>query len=345
VSRSDTSWLPAVLFVFPAFISFNETPVVPQSNLLDSVADDALGNGRSLLPAQRGTKIEQFMKLIRFGELGKEKPGLLMNDGTRLDTSASGLDYNEDFFGGNGIDRLRRWAEENSAALPRVEPSVRLGAAICRPSKIVCIGLNYKDHAAEAGLAIPTEPVIFFKSTSSLVGPNDRVVIPKGATKLDWEVELAFVIGKEARYVAKQNALNHVAGYVLHNDYSERAFQLERGGQWVKGKSADTFAPLGPFLATCDEIPDPGHLSLWLKVNGATRQKSNTEQMIFGVAEILSYVSQFMTLIPGDVISTGTPAGVGLGLTPPQYLKAGDSVALGIKGLGESQQMVVAYEE
>ena len=285
------------------------------------------------------------MKLIRFGERGKEKPGVLLDDGARVDVSAVVTDYNEEFLGTDGLEKLRRWVDQNAGGLPRVAPSERLGAPICRPSKIVCIGLNYRDHAAETGQEVPREPVIFFKATSSLVGPNDNVVIPKSATKLDWEVELAFVIGKEARYVAKQNALDHVAGYALHNDYSERAFQLERGGQWVKGKSADTFAPLGPFLATRDEIPDSGHLSLWLTVNGATRQKSNTEQMVFGVADLVSYVSQFMTLLPGDVISTGTPSGVGLGMKPPVYLKPGDVVALGIQGLGESQQEVMAYQE
>jgi 2-keto-4-pentenoate hydratase/2-oxohepta-3-ene-1,7-dioic acid hydratase in catechol pathway len=219
-----------------------------------------------------------------------------------------------------------------------------LGAAICRPSKIVCIGLNYKDHAAETRQPIPKEPVIFFKSTSSLVGPNDPVMMPKGGAKLDWEVELAFVIGKEARYVEKRDALDHIGGYILHNDYSERAFQMERGGQWVKGKSSDTFAPLGPFLATRDEIPDPGRLKIWLNVNGTMRQNSSTELMIFGVAELLSYVSQFMTLLPGDVVSTGTPAGVALGMNPPPYLKPGDIVSLGIECLGESQQEVVAYK-
>jgi 2-keto-4-pentenoate hydratase/2-oxohepta-3-ene-1,7-dioic acid hydratase in catechol pathway len=285
------------------------------------------------------------MKLIRFGERGKEKPGLLLEDGSRADVSAAITDYDEEFFATDGLERLRGWMEKNSRNLCRVQSSVRLGAPICRPSKIVCIGLNYRDHAAETGQEVPKEPVIFFKASSSLAGPNDKVVIPKGSTKLDWEVELAFVIGKEARYVAKHNALDHVAGYVLHNDYSERAFQLERGGQWVKGKSADTFAPLGPFLATPDEIPDPGHLGLWLTVNGATRQKSNTEQMVFGVADLVSYVSQFMTLLPGDVVSTGTPPGVGLGMKPPAYLKAGDVVALGIQGLGESRQEVVAYRE
>jgi 2,4-didehydro-3-deoxy-L-rhamnonate hydrolase len=285
------------------------------------------------------------MKLTRFGDRGEEKPGLLLKDGTRVDVSAAVTDYNEEFFGTDGLERLRRWVENNSGNLRRVDSSVRLGAPICRPSKIVCIGLNYRDHAAETGQEVPREPVIFFKATSSLSGPNDEVVIPLGSTKLDWEVELAFVIGREARYVAKRDALDHVAGYVLHNDYSERAFQLERGGQWVKGKSADTFAPLGPFLATRDEIPDPGHLDLWLTVNGTTRQKSNTEQMVFGVSDLVSYVSQFMTLLPGDVISTGTPPGVGLGMNPPAYLKPGDVVALGIQGLGESRQEVVVYQE
>ncbi|MFY9803143.1 MAG: fumarylacetoacetate hydrolase family protein [Candidatus Acidiferrales bacterium] len=283
------------------------------------------------------------MKLIRFGEHGKEKPGLLLKDGTRVDVSDAGIDYDEKFFGTGGLESLRQWAERNGGNLRRVEPSARMGPPICRPSKIVCIGLNYRDHAAETGQEVPAEPVIFFKASSSLSGPNDAVVIPKGATKLDWEVELAFVIGKQARYVAKRDALDHIAGYVLHNDYSERAFQLERGGQWVKGKSADTFAPLGPFLATRDEVPDPGHLNLWLTVNGSTRQKSNTAQMVFDVADLVSYVSQFMTLLPGDVISTGTPPGVGLGMNPPVYLKAGDVVALGIEDLGESQQKIVAY--
>jgi 2-keto-4-pentenoate hydratase/2-oxohepta-3-ene-1,7-dioic acid hydratase in catechol pathway len=285
------------------------------------------------------------MKLIRFGDRGKEKPGLLLEDGTRVDVSAAVTDYNEEFFATDGLERLRLWVEKNVGALPRVESLERLGASVCRPSKIVCIGLNYRDHAAETGQEVPKEPVIFFKASSSLAGPNDKVVIPKGSTKLDWEVELAFVIGKEARYVQQRNALDHVAGYVLHNDYSERAFQLERGGQWVKGKSADTFAPLGPFLATRDEIPDPGHLDLWLKVNGQLRQKSNTEQMVFGVADLVTYVSQFMTLVPGDVISTGTPPGVALGMKPPVYLQPGDVVALGIQNLGESRQEVVACQE
>ena len=283
------------------------------------------------------------MKLIRHGELGKERPGTLLGDGTRLDVSGFGADYDEAFFRGGGLEALAAWMKNNAASAPRVSPSMRLGSAVCRPSKIVCIGLNFRDHAAETGAQIPKEPVIFFKSTTALVGPNDNLVIPKNATQVDWEVELAVVIKKQALYVPKDEALDFVAGYVLHNDYSERAFQKDRGGQWVKGKSADTFAPLGPFLATRDEIPGPGNLKMWLKVNGQTRQNSSTANMIFDVATLVSYVTEFMTLLPGDVISTGTPAGVGLGMKPPQYLRAGDVVELGIEGLGESRQQVVNY--
>jgi 2,4-didehydro-3-deoxy-L-rhamnonate hydrolase len=283
------------------------------------------------------------MKLIRYGEPGKEKPGVLFSDGARVDVSGFGADYDEAFFGSGGLDTLAAWLKNNAASTPRVAASVRLGPAVCRPSKIVCIGLNFRDHAAETGAQIPKEPVIFFKSTTALVGPNDSLVIPRNATKVDWEVELAVVIGKQALYVPKDKALDFVAGYVLHNDYSERSFQKDRGGQWVKGKSADTFAPLGPFLATPDEIPDPGNLKMWLKVNGETRQNSSTANMIFDVATLVSYVTEFMTLLPGDVISTGTPAGVGLGMKPPQYLQAGDLVELGIEGLGESRQQVVNY--
>jgi 2,4-diketo-3-deoxy-L-fuconate hydrolase len=285
------------------------------------------------------------MKLIRFGEPGKERPGLLLNDGTFIDTSGfrpTGVfDYDEEFFAGDGLAQLREWTHHRRHTAARVSPSVRLGPPIDRPSKIVCIGLNFRDHAAESKMGLPKEPVIFFKSTTSLVGPNDPVVIPRGATKVDWEVEVAVVIGKKALYVSREDALDFVAGYVLHNDYSERSFQLERGGQWVKGKSADTFAPLGPFLATPDEIADVGRLAMWLKVNGETRQNSSTANMIFDVATLVGYVSQFMTLLPGDVISTGTPAGVGLGINPPRYLKAGDAVELGVEGLGESRQQVV----
>jgi len=281
------------------------------------------------------------MKLIRFGEPGREKPGLQLEDGTRVDASAIGSDYDEAFFGGNGLARLREWSAANAARAPRVAPGTRLGPPVARPSKIVCIGLNYRDHAAETGGQIPKEPVIFFKATSSLVGPDDDMVTPRGAEKVDWEVELAIVIGARASYVTKEDAARHIAGYALHNDYSERSFQLEHGGQWSKGKSADTFAPLGPFLATADEIKDPQALPMWLTVNGESRQKSSTANMIFDVPTLVSYLSQFMSLLPGDVISTGTPAGVGLGIKPePVYLKVGDVVELGIDGLGRSRQKV-----
>ena len=284
------------------------------------------------------------MKLIRFGEPGSEKPGLLMSDGVRLNVTGFVRDYDEDFFASDGIARLAEWTEKKNASVPRVPPRARLGPPIARPSKIICIGLNYRDHAAETGNPIPPEPVIFFKATSSLVGPFDPLVIPKNSTKVDWEVELAVVIGTAARYVPKKKAMDFVAGYALHNDYSERAFQLERGGQWVKGKSADTFAPLGPFLATRDEIPKPGKLSMWLKVNGEFRQKSTTANMIFDVPTLVSYLSEFMTLLPGDVISTGTPAGVGMGMKPPVYVKPGDVIELGIEGLGESRQQAIDWQ-
>jgi len=284
------------------------------------------------------------LKLIRFGLPGKEKPGVLLNDGTRVDVSGFGADYDETFFGSNGLDALSRWQEQNIDRAPRVDPSIRLGSPVCRPSKIICIGANFREHVIESGMQIPAEPIIFFKSTTSLVGPNDDLLIPRNAFKVDWEVELAIIIGRETRYVQKEDALDYIAGYALHNDYSERSFQLERGGQWVKGKSADTFAPLGPFLATRSEIPDPGKLDMWLKVNGEVRQHSTTADMIFDIPTIVSYVSEFMTLLPGDVISTGTPSGVALGMTPPRYLKAGDIVELGIDGLGTSRQQVVAWE-
>ncbi|MBC8767298.1 fumarylacetoacetate hydrolase family protein [Arenibacter sp. BSSL-BM3] len=283
------------------------------------------------------------MKLIRFGEIGKEKPGVQLENGTRLDVSAFGRDYNEDFFGTDGLEQLKKWLAQNESSCPKVGDSVRLGAPLVRPSKIVCVGLNYAKHAAESGMAVPKEPVLFFKATSAIVGPNDDVIIPKGSEKTDWEVELAVVIGKKASYVSEENALDHVAGYVLHNDYSERAFQIEREGQWVKGKSCDTFAPVGPFIATKDEIKDPNNLNLWLKLNGEKVQDSSTSDFIFNVQEVVSYISQFMTLLPGDIISTGTPFGVGLGFNPPKYLKAGDVVELGIEGLGTSKQTAKAY--
>lgn len=283
------------------------------------------------------------MKLARFGAPGAERPGVILDDGTRIDVSEQVRDYDEAFFAGDGIAKLRAWGEGRRWAAPDVPASTRVGCPIARPSKIVCIGLNFSDHAAESGMELPKEPVIFFKATSALAGPDDPVRIPRGGSKLDWEVELAIVIGRAASYVDEARALDHVAGYALHNDYSERSFQLERGGQWVKGKSCDTFAPIGPFLATRDEIPNPQALAMWLTVNGEFRQRGTTANMVFGAATLVSYVSQFMTLLPGDVISTGTPAGVGLGMKPaPVYLQPGDVVELGIDGLGRSRQVVVA---
>ncbi len=285
------------------------------------------------------------MKLIRFGAIGEERPGVQLENGTRIDVTAFGEDFTEAFFGGDGPARLKTWLSSNAAGCPVVPGTTRLGAPLCRPSKIVCIGLNYAKHAKEAGMEIPKEPLLFFKATSAIVGPNDDVVIPKGSTKTDWEVELAIVIGKKASYVSKENAMDHVAGYVLHNDYSEREYQIERSGQWVKGKSCDTFAPLGPFIATPDEIEDPHDLNLWLKVNGETLQHSNTSDFVFDIPTAISYISSFMTLLPGDVISTGTPFGVGLGFDPPRFLRAGDVVELGVDGLGSSKQKARAYSE
>jgi 2,4-diketo-3-deoxy-L-fuconate hydrolase len=282
------------------------------------------------------------MKLIRFGEPARETPGLLDASGDRIDASAFGQDYDEAFFAGDGLERLASWASRHAAAAPRVPSGVRWAAPIARPSKIVCIGLNYRDHARETGAPIPSEPIVFFKATSAFVGPYDDLVIPRGSVKTDWEVELAVVIGQRASYVDPARALDHVAGYAICNDYSERAFQLERGGQWVKGKSADTFAPFGPFVATRDEVADVQNLSLWLRLNGEVMQQGSTRDMVFGVRELVSYLSEFMTLLPGDVISTGTPAGVGLGRVPPRFLRAGDVCELGIDGLGSSRQLARA---
>lgn len=282
------------------------------------------------------------MKLIRYGEPGKEKPGVIIND-VWYDVSAFGVDYNEDFFANDGLRKLEKFVERNQQSLAVIARQTRLGPPIVRPSKIVCVGLNYAKHAQESGAKIPTEPVLFFKSTTALTGSNDNIIIPKNSHKTDWEVELAVVVGKRASYINESEAMDYIAGYVLHNDVSERAFQLERSGQWVKGKSADSFAPMGPFLATKDEIPNPGNLHLWLKVNGTMMQNSNTSDMIFKIPFLVSYISQFMTLLPGDVISTGTPSGVGLGLKPPQYLQPGDVVELGIDGLGSARQNVVAW--
>jgi 2-keto-4-pentenoate hydratase/2-oxohepta-3-ene-1,7-dioic acid hydratase in catechol pathway len=282
------------------------------------------------------------MRLIRFGDLNKEKTGVEI-EGVRYDTSAFGEDYNEAFFEQDGLNRLQQFLENNKGKLSEIPAGSRLGSPIARPSKIVCIGLNYADHARETNATIPTEPIIFFKSTTALAGPNDTITIPRNSVKTDWEVELAVVIGKKASYVDEAEALEYVAGYTLHNDLSEREFQLERNGTWDKGKGCDTFAPLGPYLVTKDEIKDIDNLRLWLKVNDRIMQDGNTSNFIFRIPHLISYVSQFMTLLPGDVISTGTPAGVGLGFTPAIYLKPGDVCELGIDGLGVARQNVVAY--
>lgn len=280
------------------------------------------------------------MKLIRYGDAGKEKPGIEA-DGIRYDVSYLVHDYDEEFFANNGIEKLKNDFSTTSAT--KIGNDIRLGEPVKRPGKLICIGLNYRKHAAESGMAEPAEPVVFFKATSSIVGPNDTIIIPKNSTKTDWEVELAIVIGKRANYISEEQALAHVAGYVLHNDVSEREFQLERGGQWVKGKSCDTFAPLGPYLVTKDEIPDPNNLKLWLTLNGKKMQDGNTNDFIFNVQHVVAYVSQFMSLVPGDIISTGTPEGVGLGQKPPFYLKPGDVIELGIEGLGSAKQNVKAW--
>ena len=280
------------------------------------------------------------MKLIRFGKNEQEKPGVHM-DGKNYDVSAFVSDYNELFFANDGLKKLAQIVANEK--LVEIDTNERIGSPIARPSKIVCIGLNYAKHAKETGANIPTEPILFMKSTTSLTGPFDQIVIPKNSVKTDWEVELAVVMGKKASYVSEQDAMQYVAGYVLHNDVSEREFQLERGGTWDKGKGCDTFAPLGPWMVTPDEIPNPHQLRLWLSLNGKMMQDGNTDDLIFNIPQLISYLSHFMTLLPGDVISTGTPAGVGLGFTPNIYLKEGDIVELGIDGLGVSKQTVVAF--
>ena len=285
------------------------------------------------------------MKLIRFGKQGKEKPGVLLSNDEKIDVSSFVSDYDEKFFESGGLVSLKDWLNENVSSAPRLDDSIRLGSPIARPSKIICIGLNFKDHAAESGFDAPDEPLIFGKATSAICGPYDNIIIPRGSEQTDWEVELGVVISKKTSYVDQDQALDHVGGYVLHNDVSERAFQKDRGGQWIKGKSADTFAPMGPFMATPDEIDNISDMRMWLNVNGENMQDGNTSNLIFSVDHVVSYLSQFMTLLPGDVISTGTPAGVGMGMNPEKYLKPGDVVELGIDGLGSSKQNVVAYEE
>jgi 2,4-diketo-3-deoxy-L-fuconate hydrolase len=282
------------------------------------------------------------MKLIRHGEWNKEKPGVVLED-RYYDAAAFGEDYNESFFETGGLGRLEAFVEKNKTALKPLPAGVRLGSPVARPSKIVCIGLNYADHARETGATPPPEPVIFLKSTTALCGPDDDIIIPRGSVKTDWEVELAVVVGKKASYVSESAALDYVAGYCLHNDVSEREFQIERSGTWDKGKGCDTFAPLGPWLATADEMGDIDRLRLWLTVNGKKMQNGTTADFIFRIPFLIAYTSQFMTLLPGDIISTGTPAGVGLGMKPNVYLKAGDVVELGIDHLGKARQNVKAY--
>lgn len=283
------------------------------------------------------------MKLIRFGEFNNEKPGVHIN-GVNYDVSTFVNDYNESFFANDGLTSLAKILDEQKDNLHSIPENERIGSPVARPSKIICIGLNYVDHAKETNSTPPTEPVIFMKATTALCGPFDNVVIPKNSIKTDWEVELAVIIGTKASYVGTENALQYVAGYCLHNDISEREFQLEKGGTWDKGKGCDTFAPIGPWLVTKDEIPDIHNVKLWLNVNGKQMQNGSTANLIFKIPFLVSYVSQFMTLLPGDIISTGTPAGVGLGFNPQIYLKDGDSMELGIDGLGTSKQTCIAYQ-
>ncbi|UXP32630.1 fumarylacetoacetate hydrolase family protein [Reichenbachiella agarivorans] len=279
------------------------------------------------------------MKLFRYRQDNQVLPGVSVGD-VHYDLSQHIKDIDRDFFDHNKVKEVQSLLDSQSL---KTITNPEFDAPIYRPGKIICIGLNYRKHAEESGMEVPKEPVVFFKATSSLCGPNDDVVIPKGSQKSDWEVELAVVIGKTASYVSEADAMNYVLGYALHNDVSERAFQLERGGQWVKGKSCDTFAPLGPYIVTADEVADPHNLNLWLKLNGKKIQDGYTSDFVFDIPTVISYLSQFMTLEPGDIISTGTPAGVGLGFNPPVYLKPGDVMELGIDGLGTSKQTAVAY--
>lgn len=280
------------------------------------------------------------MRLMRHGHAGEEKPGLVDGQGRLRDLSRVVPDIAGGVLSPEGLAEL---AMIDAGSLPLVPEGTRYGPCVGQVGKFICVGLNYADHAAESGMEVPAEPVLFFKATSAICGPDDDVIIPRGSVKTDWEVELGVVIGREARYVPQSDALDHVAGYCVINDLSEREFQLERGGQWVKGKSCDTFGPIGPWLVTRDEVPDPQKLDIWLEVDGVRRQNGNTRTMIFGIAEIVSYISQFMSLQPGDIISTGTPPGVGLGMKPePVYLRAGQTMRLGIEGLGEQKQRTVS---
>ncbi len=280
------------------------------------------------------------MKLVRYGNPGKEKPGLIDAEGRLRDLSAVIPDLGAAQLDDKVLAKLRRLKPD---ALPLVRGKPRLGCPVAQVGKLVAIGLNYADHAAEAGMPMPKEPIIFLKATTCIQGANDPVMLPKGSVKTDWEVELGVVIGRQARHVSQKEALDHVAGYCVVNDVSEREYQIERGGTWDKGKGCDTFGPIGPWLVTRDEVPNPQRLSLWLDVNGERMQTGSTRTMVFGVAKIISYVSQFMTLMPGDVIATGTPPGVGMGMKPQRFLRAGDTMTLGIEGLGEQVQPVVAF--
>ena len=280
------------------------------------------------------------MKLVRYGKPGKEKPGLIDSDGRLRDLSAVVADIGPDQLSDAALARLRKL---KSDTLPLVKGSPRMGCPVAGIGKFIAIGLNYADHAAEAGMPIPAEPIVFMKATSCIQGPDDPVMLPKGSKKSDWEVELGVVIGRQARHVSQKDALSHVAGYCVVNDVSERAFQIERGGTWDKGKGCDTFGPIGPWLVTRDEIANPQRLDLWLDLNGHRMQNGNTRTMIFSVAKVVSYVSQFMTLMPGDVITTGTPPGVGMGMKPPVFLKKGDVLTLGVQGLGTQRQLVVPF--
>jgi len=282
------------------------------------------------------------MKLLRFGEPGAERPALLDPNGEIRELTSLIPDLSGDALSPGSLAQLRQIDPET---LPIVHGARRFGPCIAGVGKFICIGLNYSDHAAESGAAVPAEPIVFMKATSAIIGPNDDVVIPRGSTKTDWEVELGVVIGTTAKYVSEQDALSHVAGYCVVNDVSERAFQLEGTGQWVKGKSADTFGPIGPWLVTADEVPDPQALGLWLEVDGHRYQNGNASTMVFGVAYLISYLSRFMSLHPGDIISTGTPPGVGLGQKPPVYLRPGNVMTLGVDGLGEQRQRVLTYQE
>lgn len=284
------------------------------------------------------------MRLIRYGAPGQEKPGVQI-EGRYYGFRSFEEDYDELFFKTNGLKRLQRFSSDFPNDMFILPNNIRIGSPIARPSKIVCVGLNYADHAKESGSAIPKEPILFFKSTTAMIGPYDEVMIPRNSTKTDWEVELAVVIGRTARYVEVDEAMDYVVGYVLHNDVSEREYQLERSGTWDKGKGCDTFAPLGPILVTKEEITDVHNIDIWLKLNGELLQTSNTNQLIFNIPYLVSYISQFMTLLPGDVISTGTPAGVGLGFDPPVYLKPGDVMELGASGLGIAKQEVIAFKK